>query len=388
MKSDSSRKKNLSGRAIGAVLLAAAVLAVLFYRADPEEAPAVDVVRPVKSLVVGESLVRPVLRLPGTVDAAAGVDLSFEVPGRIVEFPVLRGSEVEKGDVLAKLDDSDFKNRVKDAQAQLDVAESTLKRMKKALKINAVSEEDHAKAKASRDVAKAQLAIAKKALEDSVLRAKFSGMVAETYADNFQTVAAGAPVLKLQDVSVLQLDVQVPESYLIRSGGRGMAGKVRCSVSFDALPGRSFPVTLKEFSTSADPVTQTYRATFTLVPPEADQLAVLPGMTGTVSAEIPADAADGEGAVQVPSDVVGIESDGSFFVWVLTAEDGGTGVWTASKRPVVPAERSGNLMTISEGLSAGERIAAAGITLLTEGRRLKLLEDAGSAGEAAPAPAP
>ncbi|MBR4189152.1 MAG: efflux RND transporter periplasmic adaptor subunit [Kiritimatiellae bacterium] len=381
MSTPTTTPKNILGRTIGILLLAAAVAGIVFYHSKPEETPPDTSVRPLKSLVVGEAIRRPVLRFPGTLDADTGVDLSFEVGGRIVEFPLVRGQQVEKGDVLAKLDDSDFKNQVKDAQAQLDLAESTFARTKKALEINAVSQEDYSQAKANRDAAKAHLAIAKKSLDDTVLRAKFSGTVSDTYVDNFQTVAAGTRILKLQDISVLNLDVQIPETYLTRASrvSTERPDSVVTTVEFDSLPGERFPVELKEYSTSADPVTQTFRATFTMPHPEDDTIVLLPGMTGTLTVEITEDApmpeAPAAGLVQIPSDAVGTASDASFFVWLMTPAEGEDGIWTVAKRTITIGERTGDLVNVTSGLAAGDRIAAAGITILTEGRRVTLYSD-------------
>ena len=372
--------KNILGRILGILLLAAAVLAILFYRTDKEETPPDTTVRPLKTLVVGGVARLPVLRFPGTLDADTGVDLSFEVGGRIVDFPVVRGQQVKKGDILAKLDDSDYKNQVKDAQAQLDLAESTLSRTKKALEINAVSQEDYSKAKASRDAAKAQLAIAKKSLDDTVLRAKFTGTVSETYVDNYDTINSGTRILKLQDMSVLNLDVQIPETYLWRAR-RAAADpeSVRCSIEFDSLPGTRFPVELKEYSTTADPVTQTFRATYTLPHPEQDGIILLPGMTGTLIVEITGEDASAtaapSGLLQIPSDAVGNDSDGTFYVWLLTPVSDADGVWTVTKRTVTVGDRTGDQVNITEGLAAGDRIAAAGLTILTEGRRVTLYSE-------------
>jgi RND family efflux transporter MFP subunit len=372
--------KNILGRILGILLLAAAVLAILFYRTGEEETPPDTTVRPLKSLVVGETVRRPVLRFPGTLDADTGVDLSFEVSGRIIEFPIVRGRQVNEGDILAKLDDRDYKNQVKDAQAQLDLAESTLSRTKKALEINAVSQEDYSKAKASRDAAKAQLAIAKKSLEDTVLRARFAGTVSETYVDNFQTIASGTRVLKLQDLGVLNLNVQIPETYLTRANRVSeKPGSVVTTVEFDSLPGHAFPVELKEYSTTADPVTQTFRATYILPHPEDETIVLLPGMTGTLTVEITEEApmpeAPAAGLVQIPSNAVGNDSDGSFYVWLMTPAEGEDGIWTVAKRTVTIGDRIGDLVSITSGLAVGDRIAAAGITILTEGRRVTLYSE-------------
>ncbi|MDR0993348.1 MAG: efflux RND transporter periplasmic adaptor subunit [Verrucomicrobiota bacterium] len=364
-------KKNINviGRAVGIVLLCAAVAAVFLYKSDQKPPELPQPVRPVKSFLVGSEREVPKLYFPGTMDAETGVALSFEVSGRLIEFPVQRGQRVKKDAVLARLDDRDFQNQVKNAQADVDLAQSTLARIENALKLNAVSQEDYSRAKADLDKAQAQLDIRRKALEDTTLTARFDGVIADTYVDNFDTIAAGNPVLKLQNVQVLNLVVSVPESYVLQST-EDRWRKWTFSAQFDALPGRSFPVELKEFASTADAITQTYRATFTMK--AQPDLLILPGMSGTVVASLPEeDVLDA--AVQVPSDAVGISSDGSAFVWVL--EDHGEGTYITRQRIVTPSERAGTWLGISSGLAKGEQIAAAGISVLTQGRVVRRLED-------------
>ena len=203
-------------RIISLVLLIAAVAAVFLYDGgQPEDDKTPPPVRPVKSIVVGTPKAHAPLRFPGVVDASTGVDLSFEVSGRIIEFPVSRGQHVTKGQVLARLDDRDYANQVKNAEAELAYAESNFNRMKAALEKNAVSQDEYSKAKASADKAKATLEIARKALEDTQLKARFSGVISDTYVDNYDTISSGTAILKLQDLSVLDLAISVPESYEI-----------------------------------------------------------------------------------------------------------------------------------------------------------------------------
>ena len=137
------KPRNLSGKLIGGVLLAAGVAAVFLYKAKPEEEPEDTTVRPVKSWVVGADAPRPKLYFPGTVEADVEVDLSFEVGGRLVEFPVRRGTVVEQGAVLGRLDPRNFENQVKNAEADLERAQSSLGRIEKALKVNAVSQDEY-----------------------------------------------------------------------------------------------------------------------------------------------------------------------------------------------------------------------------------------------------
>ena len=363
----------LAVRIFALLLLAAAVAMVFLY--DGSKKAADDTpppVRPVKSMLVGPPPRVPAVHFPGVVDARAGVDLSFEVSGRIVEFPATRGLEVKEGDVLARLDDRDYANNVKTAEAELAYYESNFKRMEAALAQNAVSQDEYSSARASRDKARASLDTAKKALDDTVLKARFTGVVSDTYADNFDTVSAGTPVLKLQDLTAFDLAVSVPESYVL-SASADIRSHYTFEASFDSLPGRTFPVTIKDAARIADSVTQTYRATFALEAPEG--LVILPGMTCNVTSIITEDETAGASGdrIAVPSNAVGAAADTTSFVWRL--DDNGDGTFTARRATVKLGQRTGENIYVLSGLSAGDRIAVAGVTVLTEGRVVRLTDD-------------
>ncbi len=370
----------LGVRIFALVLLVAAVAAVFLYhggKSGEDNTP--PPVRPIKSIVVGAPKTMPAVRFPGIVDASTGVDLSFEVSGRIVEFPVVRGQQVKEGEVLARLDDRDYANQVKNDEAELAYAESNFNRIKTAMEKNAVSQDDYSKAKASADKARAALAISRKALEDTKLKATFSGVISDTYVNNFDTISAGKAILKLQNLSTLDLIVSVPESYVI-SAPNSIRTRFKFEASFDSLPGRVFPVRIKESARVADSVTQTYRATVTLDAPK--DLNILPGMTCTVTTVIAADTMPqtSKGLLAVPSDAVGNAADANPFVWRL--DDNGDGSYTVHRVNVTLEERSGNDIFITNGLKAGDRIAVAGITVLTEGRKVRLLDEEAKAAAA------
>ena len=369
--------KNATGRWIGGALLVAGVAAVFLIKVKPEDEPADTTVRPIKSLIVGADAPRPKLYFPGTVEADVEVDLSFEVGGRLVDFPVRRGIVVAQGDVLGKLDPRNYENQVKNAEADLERAQSSLGRIEKALKVNAVSQDEYSQARAAVAKAEAQLAIQRKALDDTQLEARFRGVVSDTFADQFDTVSPGQPVLKLQDVATLTIAVSVPESY-VQLATPDKLGSASFAVQFDSLPGQSFPVRLKEFVTTADPVTQTYRATFSMEKP--DGVFLLPGMSGTVVIEGAQPSAAGQ-PLAVPSNAVGFASDGAAFVWVLEAQDGG--VFDVRRQVVALGQRLGESVEVLDGLAPGARIAAAGVAILTAGRRVRLLDES-KAAETAP----
>ena len=361
-------------RIFAILLLVAAVAAVFLYDGGkPKVDDAPPPVRPVKSVVVGAAKTLPALHFPGVVDASTGVSLSFEVSGRIVDFPFAhsRGRHVEAGTVLARLDDRDYSNKVVNAEAELDYAESNFKRMEKAVKKNAVSRDEYASSRASAEKARAALAIARKALADTVLKAPFSGVISDIYVDNFDNVSSSTVILKLQDMTTLDLTVSVPESYVL-SAPTAVRAKYSFEASFDSLPDRTFPVRVKDAACIADSVTQTYRATFTLVAPK--DLDILPGMTCTVTAKVPEEEMKevAKGSLSVPFSAVGTDADKKSFVWRLA--DKGDGTYTVHRAFVTLGTHTGESILIESGLSAGDRVAVAGVTILTEGRVVRLLD--------------
>ena len=366
-------QKNRSslGRIIGGVLLVAGVAAVFFFRPKKEGAPEELVVRPVKSMIVGEAFGNPELYFPGLVGANAGVDLSFEVTGRLIEMPVKKGLQVKKGDLLGKLDPRDFENEVKNSEAEKERAKSSFDRMAKALESNAVSKEDYSKAKADFDKAAAQLEIKRKALEDTRMLARFDGLIANTYVDTFDTLTAGTPILTLQDVSKVTVDVAVPEQYVISGPQRNPSNRIYQAM-FDGLPGRRFEVTFKEFTTKADERTQTYLASFEM--PAPTDVRILPGMSATIAVTGMLDAPEGQKGLALPSDAVGIDGQGQHFVWMLEKGDGD--LFVARKRVVKVGDRQGATIQVVDGLKSGECVATAGISLLVEGRKVTLLKPA------------
>ena len=361
-------KRSSFGRIVGGLLLVAAVAAVFFLRPQKEVQQEELVVRPIKAMVVGEAFGNPELYFPGLVGANAGVDLSFEVTGRLIEMPVKKGQSVKKGDLLGKLDPRDFENEVKNAEAEKDRAKSSFDRMTKALESNAVSKEDFSKAKADFDKATAQLEIKRKALDDTRMLARFDGLIANTYVDTFDTLTSGTPILTLQDVSKVTVDVAVPEQYVISGPQRNPSNRIYKAM-FDGLPGRRFDVIFKEFTTKADERTQTYLASFEM--PSPADVRILPGMSATIAVTGMLDAPEGQKGFAVPSDAVGIDGQGQHFVWVLE----GTGdTFTVQRRNVKVGDRQGVSIQVTEGLKSGERIATAGISVLTEGRKVTLLK--------------
>ncbi|MFQ5788163.1 MAG: efflux RND transporter periplasmic adaptor subunit, partial [Thermodesulfobacteriota bacterium] len=237
------------------------------------------IVRPAKTMVVGfaEGLGRT---YPGKVQASQRVNLSFRVSGPLIEFPVNEGDEVVKGQLLARIDPRDYRIALDEAKATYNKTQADYIRYRDLYERDAVPLAELDLKRAQRDTAKAKLEKAEADLQDTNLKAPFSGRIGEKIVDNFQEVRAKQDVVSLHDVSNVEIVIDLPES-VIATAEKGTISKL--AATFESAPGVEFPLEVKEVSAQADPTTQTYRATLTM--PQPEDIFILPGMTANVVVE-------------------------------------------------------------------------------------------------------
>ncbi len=320
-----------------------------------------EIVRPVKLMTVKDSSGVLKYGFPGTVRAVRRAVLSFKVSGPLVSLPVEEGQAVKKDELVAQIDKRDFRIAVEEAKASYREAEQQFRRYKELYAKKQVSKADFDRYRAARDVAKAKLEDAWNALKDTTLRAPFDGVIAKRYVENFQKVQAKEPIVNLQDISRIEILVDVPELVMaaIKSNRTG-----KVVARFDSIPGMEFPLKLKEYSTEADPATQTYQVVFVMdQPSEAN---ILPGMTVSVSA-VSAPDRDKSSWILIPAIAVLNDPDNNSYVYVYDSQSG-----SVHKRKVRIGRLEGSSsVQVFDGLKVGEQIVIAGVTQLSNGMKVR-----------------
>jgi RND family efflux transporter MFP subunit len=349
--------------------IAAGLLSVLLSGCGKEEAPVESKApRPVKVISLAASEASELRQYPGRVRAASRADLSFEVAGKLIDLPVKEGQVVEEGELIARLDDRDLSANLKSAKAEADNAAANFERGAKLVKDGFISKTDFDKLRSQRDVTAADLTKAEKAVEDTRLLAPFSGRVASRLVENFQDIQAKQPIVRLQDIKQLEIVVDVPENRAIRMR-EGDGGEAKLHAVFEAAPGREFPLAVKEFSTEANPETQTFEAVLTMPQPEG--LMLLPGMTAMVWAE--RGLAGGDSAADsftIPAIAVFADESGKSHVWVVDTQSK-----TVQQRAVETGDLKGAAeIRVTGGLKAGEMLAVSAVSRLREGMEIQPVE--------------
>ena len=235
------------------------------------------------------------------------------------------------------------------AEAQLRSAEEELKKGKAGAR-----EIEVAQQKAVIRGYETQLTAAEDALRDATLRAPFSGIIAKTEIDNFANVQAKETIAILQQIGTVDLIYDVPSSDILQLSSR--QDSLASLAQLDNMPGTDFTVKFVEFSTQADPDTQTFRARVSIKPPKDS--VILPGMSGRILIE---DKKNDPDRFKIPAVAIDSEPNGEPFVWIVGKSDN-----KLSKRSVSIAEASGQDIIVTKGLQNGDTIVIAGLSSLRE----------------------
>ena len=328
--------------------------------AEPEQ---VDVVRPAKLITVSSSSNVKNYSFPAVIEAASSRDLAFQVSGQLIELRVNPSDQVKKGDVIAKLDQRQFRNELQSAQTQFDNAKSEFERAERLIAQDAIAKNVFEQRKSQFEIASAQLDNAKKALEDTVLYSPFDGGVAAKLASELETVGPSAPIITLQTIGAAEAVVKIPANLVAKSK---QINPIETVVLLDAAPDTPMKAEILEASGLADEKSQTFEAKFGFTPPES--LRILPGMTGVVRSKL-SFANGAEPQITIPLNAVLSDGAGQY-VWLASGEP-----MTVARRDVTVGASVGESLAIESGLVDGDVIVGAGASYLFEGMKIRRLED-------------
>ena len=212
-----------------------------------------------------------------------------------------------------------------------------------------------------RDVAQAQLDSAEKALEDTELRAPFSGVVAQVPVNDRETVSPGQSIATLLGRGALEVVIDLPARVIAESQEVESRGAF---VILEAAPDTRIAATFKEANLLADTTSQTYGVTFTFEPPA--NLVILPGMNATVELTgARRSEAAATNRISVPLSAIASDGTGKY-VWVVDQDS-----MTVSRREVTVADGIGESAVVTNGLVAGDTIATAGASFLADGMQVR-----------------
>ncbi|PDT83182.1 efflux RND transporter periplasmic adaptor subunit [Sinorhizobium sp. BJ1] len=354
-------------RPLFARVLALISLTAVLSGCAEEKAETKEIIRPVKVIEIAGMGEARQLDYSGVVRARTEMTLGFRVAGKITERLVNVGDRVKPGDLLARIDPTDYQLAVNSAEATLFAAEkqvqttSLTKARAEQLftkSFSSKAELDQAtllydQAVSTRDAAASSLSQAKNQVAYGNLKSDQIGIVTAINADIGQVVGAGTAVVTVAVDGEKEIEVAVPEMD-IAEFKPGKTVKARFwSNDMLTLDGH-----VREVSGSAERQSRTFLVRISL----PNDPRVLLGMTATVEAA----AASSEPLVAIPLSALA-QKDGREIVWVVDRSAS-----TVHARPIGLADYAGDQVRIADGLRPGDLVVAAGTQFMAEDLRVKL----------------
>jgi membrane fusion protein (multidrug efflux system) len=312
--------------------------------------------RPLTNVVTLEmipGLVQEKLSLPGVAKPWVSLDVVAEVHGKIVTKKAWEGRSVQKGDVLAIIDKSDYANAYDSALASYETAVINEKRLTALVKKNFVTKSQLDDAVAMVKTTKAALDNAKLNLERCTIMSPMSGIVDRVYIENGTYLGAGDPVAKILQMDKLKITVGIPESDV------DAVRKLNTfDMTIDALDGKTYVGTHHYFYKTSDSFARLYNLEIKVDNPGG---LILPDMFARVEIIKQKDMQ----GLAVP--MYSLVSRGDKDVGVFVEKEG-----VAQYKKVTPGFQDGWMVQIPEGLSPGDNVVVVGHRIIEDGEKVNV----------------
>ncbi len=383
------RSASRSALIIAAAGALALVLALLWWFNRPKPTLVRTIV--VREAASGGGGGATLLNASGYVTARREATVSSKVTGKVVEVLVEEGMKVEAGQVLARIDSANVEKSLRLAEAQaeatrkaqdetrvnLEQAQREFRRVSQLAADNVASQSELDRVEAEAKSLKARLerqasdvavqerevALWRQQLDDTIIRAPFSGIVTSKNAqpgEMISPMSAGGGftrtgICTIVDMSSLEIEVDVNESYInrVKSGQPVEA-------TLDSYPDWRIPAKVIAIIPTADrqKATVKVRVGFEKLDPR-----ILPDMSVKVAFQNTSEAKAERRDITVPLAAIH-QRDGRDLVWVV--RDG-----RAERRAITVQTRRGDEASVATGLSGGEKVVVGGTDKVVDGARVK-----------------
>ena len=316
-------------------------------------APAFVSIAPVRSERISQKL-----EALGNARANESVDVSSKTSNVVTAVMFRDGERVRRGQVLVQLDDAQARADVAAAQAAVAESERLYNRSRELMTTEALSKAQFDQLEATLKANRARLEAAQARLQDTVIRAPFSGRVGLRRVSVGTLISPGDVITTLDDTSVIKLDFSVPENFLstLREG-------LAVRATAPAFPGRTFAGKVSSIDSRVDLNTRSVTVRALLANEDG---ALRPGMFLNVSL-----ANDERESLVIPEQALTPEAERQY---VFVVDDG-----KAARREVRIGGRRPGTVEIIAGLQAGEQVIVEGTQKVRDGAPVRTTEMAAEA---------
>lgn len=309
---------------------------------------------------INDTLFKHYAEVQGDVATDENIVIYSEFSGILQDLRVEEGQQVNKGQVLAKIDDGGLSSELAQLETQATLAKTTFERQKRLWEQNIGSEMQYLEAKTNYESMQNSVKRLQSQLDKTIVRAPFSGIIDEVLTEQGEVVSPGqSQLFRLVSLKNMYVEAAVPENYL-NTVGKGTEVIVEIS-SLD----REFEGEIRRVGNTINPNNRSFNI----------QVAV-PNENGMIKpnqiATIRLNDYTAENAIIIPENALLKNSKGESVVFTLQEKEGEKNIGTAKRKIVEIGYSYNNKVEITNGLETGETLIIEGAKNLRDGQEVKI----------------
>jgi membrane fusion protein (multidrug efflux system) len=282
----------------------------------------------------------------GNAVANESTEITSKTVNTVTAIHFNEGQLVKKGTVLVEFDSIQARADLSAAEAALAESSAQLKRSRELFSTHALSQSQLDTLVATNKSNEAKVIAARAKVEDTIIRAPFTGRIGFRRVSVGSLVSPGTVISTLDDTSVVKLDFSVPQAYMF-----AVQPGLKITAQIAGVANQSFPGRVATLDSRVDPVT---RAIIVRAELPNEKGILKPGMFMTAKISAPASQ-----ALLVPEGAL-VPEQGKVFVFVVK-----NGI--VSKREVTTGRRKPGVVQVTAGLDGGERVVVEGTQKVRDG---------------------
>ncbi|HET8753155.1 MAG TPA: efflux RND transporter periplasmic adaptor subunit [Salinimicrobium sp.] len=311
----------------------------------------------VGTTIVQDTAFNHYVEIPGDVATDQNITIYPQYAGVLRQVLVEEGQKVNKGQVLARIDDGGLSSQLAQLQVQEALAKTTFERQQRLWEQKIGSEIQFLEAKANYEAVQNSVNQLRSQLGKTVVNAPFSGIIDEIFTDQGEVVAPGqSRLFRLVNLSEMYITASVPESYLgkIQKGTDVMVEIPAAGVEFKSE--------VKQVGNFINPSNRTFEIKVAV---PGDQKMIKPNLIASVKIND----YSAENAIVIPEHVIQQNAAGEKVAYVVEAENDSIGM--ARKRIITTGSNYQDSIEVLKGIKAGEILIVEGAKNVQDGQRVK-----------------
>jgi RND family efflux transporter MFP subunit len=300
------------------------------------------------------------VELQGSVKTKENIIIYPEMPGILIDIYVKKGQKVNKGQLLASIDDGGLEQQVSQLEIQANLAQTTFERQKRLWDQKIGSEIAYLQAKSNYEAQNKAVKQLKIQLDKTQIKAPFSGVIDDIMTDEGSVVSPGqSPIIRIVNLNNMYIEADVPETYV-----KDITKNKTVEVEFPVL-NKTMDATISQAGNFINPANRTFKVEVSV--PNKDEN-IKPNMT----AKIRINDYKNNTAILIPQGIISENASGQQYVFIVTNKTENNEVQT-EKAIITTGKMQGDLIEVLSGIEDGAEIIEEGARSIREGQIVKII---------------